>query len=199
MVERARNSAPVNPDPLYEISPDGIAQMIRQPRTPEEQQAANDIFKARWDNDMARIRQIVDAINRVPSQEVDTRTPEQIQADHEYALRMNSSISWGAGTRKKEAPVNIPRQAKNNTNMQTDSQLMADFRASIGRAGNEPLGMNDMRDFNAYKMNQKSIWIDRNGNGRIDSMVKWARVSASGQWSSASGPGAENIVGGVGG
>lgn len=53
--------------------------------------------------------------------------------------------------------MNVPRQTKNNSNAQTDAQLMADFRASIGRAGNEPLGMNDMRDFNAYKMNQKSI------------------------------------------
>lgn len=42
---------------------------------------------------MARIRQIVDAINRVPSQEMDTRTPEQIQADYEYARNMHSPVS----------------------------------------------------------------------------------------------------------
>lgn len=173
MVERARNSAPINPDPLYEISPDGIAQMIRQPRTPEEQQAANDIFKARWDNDMARIRQIVDAINRVPLQEVDTRTPEQIQADYEYARNMHAP----AGIRKKETPVNIPRQ--------TDTQIKVGFKPSMGWVGSESP--------------KWSIWIDRNGNGRINSIVNWVRVSASGQWNSARGPGAENIAGGVGG
>jgi hypothetical protein len=39
---------------------------------------------------MARIRQIVDTLNSAPIQKVDTRTPEQIQADYEFALYMNS-------------------------------------------------------------------------------------------------------------
>lgn len=69
---------------------------------------------------MARIRQIVDAINRVPLQEVDTRTPEQIQADYEYARNMHAP----AGIRKKETPVNIPRQ--------TDTQIKVGFKPSMG-------------------------------------------------------------------
>jgi hypothetical protein len=113
---------------------------------------------------------------------------------------MNSpAIPWGAGTRKKEAPVNVPNPSKGSMDIKTDAQMMADFRTSIWRTGNGALGMNDMRDFNEYKMNQMK-WtpvqqMDKNGNGSINTVQKWARVSSYGRGNTATGPWASNFSG----